>query len=44
MFGGELPLALRTQLLSYLRGGAYSDARVRETLALAGSAQEYQWF
>ena len=44
MFGGELPLALRTQLLSYLRGGAYSDTRVRETLALAGSAQEYQWF
>ena len=44
MFGGEMPFALRTQLLSYLRGGAYSDARVRETLALAGSAQEYQWF
>ena len=35
---------LRTQLLSYLRGGTYNDARVRETLSLAGSAQEYQWF
>jgi len=44
MFGGELPLALRAQLLTYLRGGAYSDARVRETISLAGSAQEYQWF
>ena len=44
LFGGEMPSTLRTQLLTYLRGGAYSDARVRETLALAGSAQEYQWF
>ncbi len=44
MFGGELPPALRTQLLTYLRAGTYSDARVRETLSLAGSAQEYQWF
>lgn len=44
LFGGELPPALRTQLLTYLRGGTYSDARVRETIALAGSAQEYQWF
>lgn len=44
MFGGELPPVLRTQLLTYLRGGPYSDARVRETIALAGSAQEYQWF
>ena len=33
-----------TQLLTYLRGGAYSDARVRETISLAVSAQEYQWF
>ena len=44
MFGGELPTVLRTQLLTYLRGGTYSDARVRETIALAASAQEYQWF
>ena len=44
LFGGEISPTLRAQLLSYLRGGAYSDARVRETIALAGSAQEYQWF
>ncbi|WP_310568498.1 DUF1800 domain-containing protein [Gemmatimonas sp.] len=44
MFGGELSPALRTQLLTYLRAGTYSDARVRETISLAGSAQEYQWF
>ncbi len=44
MYGGELSPALRTQLLTYLRGGTYSDARVRETLSLAASAQEFQWF
>lgn len=44
LFGGELSPQLRTQLLTYLHGAAYSDARVRETLALAASAQEFQWF
>lgn len=44
MFGGELSPTLRAQLLTYLRSGTYSDAMVRETIALAGSAQEYQWF
>jgi uncharacterized protein (DUF1800 family) len=44
MFGGEISPTLRTQLLTYLRGGTYSDARVRETISLAGAAQEYQWF
>ena len=32
------------QLLTYLRSGTYNDAMVREAIALAGSAQEYQWF
>lgn len=44
MYGGELSPALRAQLLSYLRSATYSDTLVRETLALAGSAQEFQWF
>ncbi len=44
LYGGELSPALRAQLLTYLRGGTYSDARVRETLSLAASAQEFQWF
>ncbi len=44
LYGGEMTATLRTQLLAYLRGGTYNDARVRETLALAGSAQEFQWF
>ena len=44
LFGGEMPTALRTNLLTYLRGAAYSDTRVRETLSLALSAQEFQWY
>jgi uncharacterized protein (DUF1800 family) len=44
LYGGELPARLRTQLMGYLRGGTYSDTRVRETLALALGAQEFQWY
>ena len=44
LFGGEMPAPLRASLLSYLRGGTYSDTRVRETLSLAMSANEYQWY
>jgi hypothetical protein len=39
-----MPAQLRSSLLSYLRGAAYSDARVRETLSLAMSANEFQWY
>ncbi len=44
LYGGELPTPLRASLLSYLRGGTYNDARIRETLSLAMSANEYQWY
>lgn len=44
LFAGEMPSSLRASLLSYLRGAAYSDARVRETLSLAMSANEFQWY
>ncbi|MBU6367081.1 MAG: DUF1800 family protein [Gemmatimonadetes bacterium] len=44
LFGGEMPLTLRAQLQGYLRGGTYSDTRVREALALALSSQEFQWY
>jgi len=44
LFGGEMPTTLRTNLLTYLRGAAYSDTRVRETLSLALGAQEFQWY
>jgi uncharacterized protein (DUF1800 family) len=44
LFGGEMPTSLRTGLLTYLRGGTFNDTRIRETLSLALSAQEYQWY
>ncbi len=44
MYGGEMPSRLKAQLLDYLRAGTYNDARVRETLALAASAQQFQWY
>jgi hypothetical protein len=37
MFGGEMPASLRVSLTTYLKGAAYTDARVRETIALAAS-------
>lgn len=44
MFGGEMPASLRASLNTYLRAGTFNDARVRETLALAASSQEFQWY
>ncbi len=44
MFGDELPPVLRSQLSTYLKGGTYNDARVRETLGLAASANQFQWY
>jgi len=44
MFGGEMPVSLRTSLTTYLKGAAYSDARVRETIGLAASSHQFQWY
>jgi hypothetical protein len=44
MFGGEMPSTLRTSLRSYLTGGTYNDARIRETLALAANSHQFQWY
>ncbi len=44
MFGGEMPAGLRQQLATYLRGGTYNDTRIRETIALALSAHQFQWY
>ncbi len=44
MFGGEMPSSLRASLSTYLRAGTFNDTRVRETLALATSSQEFQWY
>jgi len=44
LFGGEMPRALGSALQAYLMAATYNDARVRETLALAVSSQEFQWY
>jgi uncharacterized protein (DUF1800 family) len=43
MYGGEMPASLRGALLSYLRP-SYNDTRIRETLALAAGAHQFQWY
>lgn len=43
-FGGELSLETRQMLLTYLKGGTFNSVRVRETIALALSAYEFQWY
>lgn len=44
LFAGEIPPAVKIGLVTYLKGGTYNDARIRETLSLAMSANEFQWF
>ena len=44
LFAGEIDPALRASLTTYLKAGTYNAARVRETLALAMSANSFQWF
>lgn len=44
LFGGEMAPGLQTALLSYLRAGTYNDTRVRETIALAASSHQFQWY
>ena len=44
LFGGEIDPLLRTSLTAYLKAGTYNAARVRETLALAMSANSFQWY
>jgi uncharacterized protein (DUF1800 family) len=44
MFGGEMPASLKSSLTTYLKGATYSDARVRETLSLAASSHQFQWY
>lgn len=43
-FGGEMPATTVTGLTSYLKGGTFSDARMRETIELALSANAFQWY
>jgi uncharacterized protein (DUF1800 family) len=43
-FGGEMPLVTRNGLLAYIKAGTFTDPRVRETIALAISANAFQWY
>ncbi len=44
LFGGELAPATRGALLTYLKAGTFNNARVRETIGLALSGHEFQWY
>jgi len=43
-FGGEMPLVTRNALLAYVKGGTFTDTRVREAIGLAISANAFQWY
>ena len=42
LFANEMPTSLKASLLTYLRAGTYTDARIRETLA--ASSHQFQWY
>lgn len=44
VFGGEVPLSLRTRLVDFLRSGPTNTARVREAVSLALSSSQFQWY
>ena len=39
-----MALSTRTALLNYMNGGTFTDSRVRETIALALSSSDFQWY
>jgi uncharacterized protein (DUF1800 family) len=43
-FGGEMPLVTRNALLAYAGTAALTEARARELVALAVSANAFQWY
>src|SRR5262249_13619412 len=43
-FGGEIPAVTQSALLSYAGTAALTDAKVRELIALAISANAFQWY
>ena len=43
-FAGELALSTRLALLNYLKAGTFNATRVKETIALALSTSEFQWY
>jgi uncharacterized protein (DUF1800 family) len=43
-FGGEMPASTKTALNTYIGTGTFNDARVREAIGLAMSANAFQWY
>jgi hypothetical protein len=43
-FGGEMPAVTRSGLLTYVGTATLTDGKVRELLALAISANAFQWY
>ena len=43
-FGGEMPLVTRNALIAYAGTAALTDAKARELIALAVSANAFQWY
>ena len=44
LFGGEVPLSLRTRLQDFLRTAPTNTTRVREAIGLALSSSQFQWY
>ncbi|MDB4883418.1 MAG: hypothetical protein JWL95_2184 [Gemmatimonadetes bacterium] len=44
IFAGEMSPSTATYLRSYLSAAAFTDARLRETIALALSSSDFQWY
>ena len=44
LFGGEVPLTLKTRLADYLRPSPTNTTRVREAVSLALSSSQFQWY
>jgi uncharacterized protein (DUF1800 family) len=43
-FGGDMPAAVKAQVVAYLSAAAISTTRVREAFALALSSNAFQWY
>jgi len=44
LFGGEMPASLRQQLITFMSNGTLTDARLRDTLALAVSSSAFMYY
>jgi uncharacterized protein (DUF1800 family) len=44
IFGGEIAPPLKAALIAHVNGASFSDTRLRETLSLAISSHQFQWY